>query len=41
MSAELQELYKAKVKIERRHAYELLAAGRLRDAYKIQPKNFA
>jgi hypothetical protein len=41
MSAESQELYKAKAKVERRHAYELLAAGKLRDAYKIQPEDLA
>jgi hypothetical protein len=41
MSAESQELYKAKAKIERRHAYELLAAGKLRDAYRIRPEDLA
>jgi hypothetical protein len=39
MSAESQELFKAKVKIERRCSYELLAAGKLRDAFKIQPED--
>jgi hypothetical protein len=41
MSAESQELFKAKVKVERRHAYELLAAGKLRDAWKAQPEDLA
>jgi hypothetical protein len=40
-SLEAMDLFKMKAKCEKRLAYELLAAGKLRDAYKIQPEDLA